>query len=150
MFEGPNLRYPQLGADTAVFHIRQSCRWDARSYDECWAMAVPGRVQKFPGWYTGEAWLKLIGATRDYDPGSEVGVPVSLRFTGGAYDGASMDAKTAKEFEEVLYVEPVPRPKAPGPGVWYVHTDDCLCGATGSGTMTAGDHIYRPKPDVGT
>ena len=150
LFEGPNLRYPQLDADTAVFHTRKSCQWDARSYDECWAMAVPGRVQKFPGWYTGEFWLKLIEATRNHDPSSDAGVPVNLRFTGGVYDGASMHVVAAKEITEVLYVEPVPRPKVPEPGAWYLHAGDCPCGATGSKSMPAGDHVYRPKPDTDT
>ena len=120
---------------------------DARSYDEAWAMAAPGRVQKFTGWYGGEAWLRLLEATSDYDPAAETGTPVTLRFTGGPGDGAGMNLTADEEITEFLYVEPVPRPRVPEPGVWYEHAAGCPCGASGSGSMTAGDHLFQVKPE---
>ncbi|HTJ66679.1 MAG TPA: hypothetical protein VL551_04045 [Actinospica sp.] len=149
LFEGPNLRYPQLGPNSAVFHMQEPCRVEARRYDECWALAVPGRVQKFPGWYSGEAWLRLLEVVNNTEP-SGPGVPVTLLMTGGAHDGASMAAEATEEITEVLCVEAVPRPRAPEPGVWYVHANDCPCAAAGLGTMTAGEHLYRPNPDHDT
>jgi hypothetical protein len=147
LFEGPNLRYPNLGQDSALFHTRADCRWDARRYDGFWARAVPGRVQKFPGWQVGEAMLALIEAAATSGPQSEDCVPVTLRFTGGAHDGAIMRERTVEEIKEVLYVAPAPPPHRAEPGTWYRHAVDCPCGASGSRVMPAGDHIYRPRPD---
>jgi hypothetical protein len=66
-FEGPNLLFPELGDDSAVFHLREMCRWAARRYDETWTKAQPGRRQKFEGWFSGEALLVLI-ETADNHP----------------------------------------------------------------------------------
>jgi len=146
LFEGPNLRYPELGEDTAVFHTRELCLRDARGYDEVWAKAVPGRVQKFSGWVTGEALLRLIEISNDFDPEAERGVPVAVHLIGGAHDGACMKVSMPREFRELIYTGPVPQPCVAEPGVWYEHATDCQCGAAGSGQMLAGDHTYRPKP----
>lgn len=143
-FEGPNLRYPQLGDDSAVFHTRASCLWDARIYDEIWAKAEPGRTQKFPGWASGERLLRLIEALRDAEPPSPNEVPVTLHFTGGFYDGASMDCRMDRAME-ILYTEPVSPPRVPERGVWYAHARDCPCSPSGAKSIAAGDHIYRPK-----
>lgn len=149
LFEGPNLRYPQLGEDTAVFHTRELCRRDARGYDEAWARADPRRVQKFPGWVTGEALLKLIEISTNADPGAERGAPVCVHLVGGPFDGACMNVAMPQEYRELLYTEPVPQPGKPEPGAWYEHATDCPCAAAaGAGRMPAGDHIYRPKPDI--
>ena len=150
LFEGPNLRYAELAEDTAVYHTRASCRWDARGYDEAWARAVPERTQKFPGWVTGEALLKLIEISNSFDPATERGVPVALHLVGGAHDGVCMKVSMPREFRELLYTEPVPQPRTAEPGVWYEHATDCPCGAAGSGRMPAGDHVYRPKQDIDT
>ena len=147
LFEGPNLRYPELGNDTAIFHLRDSCRWDARGYDQVWVKAVPGRVQKIPGWPAGEAMLKLIELTGGKDCEADPGVPVSLHLAGGPFDGTCWDVSMPAEFREVLYTEPVPQPRKAEPGAWYEHAADCPCGAAGSGRMSAGDHLYRAKPE---
>lgn len=149
LFEGPNLRYPTLDADTAVFHTRQSCRFDARGYDEAWAKAVPGREQKFPGWLAGEMLLKLIEVTEGFDPEAERGVPVSIHLTGGPFDGTCWNVSMPQEFREVLYTEPVPQPRKAEPAAWYEHAADCPCGAAGSGQMAEGDHVYRAQRAVG-
>lgn len=148
LFEGPNLRYPGLGDDTAVFHTRSACMWDARGYDEAWAKAAEGREQKFPGWFGGEVMLRLIEATEGFDPAADdPGVPVCLHLTGGVYDGTRWDTTVPSRCQEVLYVEAVPQPRKAERGVWYVHAADCPCGAADSGSMSAGDHLCRAKPE---
>lgn len=42
-FPGMNLLRPDLGYDSALFHLRQGCLGAAISYDAQWAAAVPGR-----------------------------------------------------------------------------------------------------------
>ena len=148
LFEGPNLRYPDLGEGTAVFHTRELCRWDARGYDEVWAKAAPGRVQKFPGWVAGEAMLKLIEISNNFDPETERGLPVTLHLVGGAHDGACMEFEMEKEYRELYYTEPVRQPRKAEPGIWYEHAADCPCGAAGSGRMCEGAHTYRPRAGV--
>lgn len=145
LFEGPNLRYPQLGEDTAVFHTRQYCLRDARGYGEAWAATVPGRVPKFPGWLAGEELLRLIEILGESDVKTDEGVPVAVHMTGGEYDGACMKASMPQAWD-VYYVEPVPQPRAPRRGIWYEHSADCPCGAVGAGPIAPGDHTYRPKP----
>lgn len=153
LFEGPNLRYPQLADDTAVFHTRTrtGCWRDARGYDEVWARAVPGRVQKFPGSLTGDALLKLIEIANAHDPGAGAGagMPVALHLVGGAHDGACMRISMPQEYRELCYTEPVPQPGKPEPGIWYQHSAECPCGAAGSGRMPAGDHAYQLKQQSG-
>ena len=46
-FAGPNLIRPDLGDDSAVFHLRSSCRSALQRYDKRWAEAVLGRRQSF-------------------------------------------------------------------------------------------------------
>ena len=145
LFEGTNLRYPQLGENTAIFHTRRSCLWDAQGYDEAWAQAAPGRVPKFPGWAAGGAWLRLIEATANTDPDADGGAPVALCLVGGAFDGACMNVSASQELQEVLYTESVPQPRKAAPGIWYAHAANCACGMTGTGSMRAGMHTYVPK-----
>lgn len=148
LFEGVNLRYPELGEDTAVFHTRQYCLRDARGYGEAWVAAVPGRVPKFPGWLAAEEWLRLIEAVSDSDAEADEGVPVAVHMVGGLYDGACMKVSMPKAWD-LYYVEPVPQPRAPQRGIWYEHAADCSCGAAGSEPLASGDHTYRPKSEVG-
>lgn len=148
LFEGPNLRFPQLGEGTAVFHARGWCRGDARRHDEVWAKAAPGRVSKFPGSASDEAPLKLLEAVNNSAPEVDEGVPVALHLAGGAHDGVCMEFSTAAEVEEVYYTEAVPPPYRAEPGIWYTHAADCPCGATGSEGMAPGDHIYRLKAET--
>lgn len=146
LFEGPNLRHPELGDDTAVWHTREFCRFDARGYDQVWARAVPGRLQKFPGWPAGEALLKLIEIASAYDPAADQDVPVTVHLVGGAHDGVRMEAPEG--CQELYYTEPVPQPRRAEPGIWYEHAVDCRCSAAGSGRMTEGEHTYRPRHDA--
>lgn len=46
-FPGANLIRPDLGDNSAVFHIRAKCLGEVRSYDERWAAAEPGRSRLF-------------------------------------------------------------------------------------------------------
>ncbi|MGW4803046.1 hypothetical protein [Kitasatospora sp. NPDC004272] len=46
-FDGPNLIRPDLGDDSAVFHLRGSCRFELQAYDRRWAAAEPGRRRSF-------------------------------------------------------------------------------------------------------
>lgn len=45
-FGGENLIRPDLGENTAIFHLKASCRWAAEKYDKRWAEAVEGRRRK--------------------------------------------------------------------------------------------------------
>ncbi|BBB01044.1 hypothetical protein RVR_8278 [Actinacidiphila reveromycinica] len=45
-FTGPNLIRPDLGDDSAVFHLRAKCHGSVRAYDERWAKAV-GKPRRF-------------------------------------------------------------------------------------------------------
>ncbi len=45
-FEGANLIRPDLPDGSVVFHLRESCRYAAESYDKRWAAAEPGRRGK--------------------------------------------------------------------------------------------------------
>jgi hypothetical protein len=60
LFEGPNLIRPDLGDDSALFHLRQSCNWAAYRYDVRWAAAVEGRRRK----------LYCAGRRRDHYDGT--------------------------------------------------------------------------------
>lgn len=143
LFEGPNLRYPQLGEDTAVFHVREYCRWDARGYDEVWVKAAPGRVAKFPGSFVLEAAAELLALDSD----TEEVATVTVHLVGGAYDGASL--QVPRTCEDLSYNEPVPQPWAPERAAWYKHAADCRCSAPGEAAMPEGDHTFRPEPDFG-
>lgn len=46
-FPGPNLVRPDLGDNSALFHLRESCRSGLRAYDKRWAAAAPGRRRSF-------------------------------------------------------------------------------------------------------
>jgi hypothetical protein len=46
-FTGPNLIRPDLGDDSAIFHLRGSCRSGRDAYDKRWAEAAPGRRRSF-------------------------------------------------------------------------------------------------------
>lgn len=46
-FAGPNLIRPDLGDDSAMFHLRGSCGSGLDAYDKRWAEAVPGRRRSF-------------------------------------------------------------------------------------------------------
>ncbi|MFJ8677275.1 hypothetical protein [Streptomyces sp. NPDC093589] len=46
LFPGDNLIRPDLGANTAVFHTRQSCLPIALSYQDRWLAAEPGRAER--------------------------------------------------------------------------------------------------------
>lgn len=46
-FTGPNLIRPDLGNDSALFHLRGSCHGGLRAYDKRWADAEPGRRRNF-------------------------------------------------------------------------------------------------------
>lgn len=46
-FTGPNLIRPDLGSDSALFHLRGSCRSGLQGYDKRWAAAEPGRRRSF-------------------------------------------------------------------------------------------------------
>ena len=45
-FEGANLIRPDLGDDSAIFHLREACRGAAERYDKRWAHAEPGRARR--------------------------------------------------------------------------------------------------------
>ena len=143
VFEGPNLRYPELGDDTAVFHTSQLCLRDARGYGEVWARVVPGRVPKFPGCVAIEEYLRLLEVIEDSTEVIE-GAPVVVHLVGGEYDGASMGCVMPQAWE-LYYIEPVPQPRR---GTWYVHAADCSCGVDGRGPIVAGHHKYRPKVEA--
>ncbi|WP_331756275.1 hypothetical protein OHA04_45230 (plasmid) [Streptomyces sp. NBC_01590] len=46
-FPGTNLIRPDLGDDSAVFHLRGTCAGPRTSYDKRWAAAEPGRSRLF-------------------------------------------------------------------------------------------------------
>jgi hypothetical protein len=45
-FPGPNLIRPDLGDDSAIFHLRTKCHGSVRAYDERWAKAT-GKARRF-------------------------------------------------------------------------------------------------------
>lgn len=45
-FTGPNLIRPDLGDDSAIFHLRSKCHGSVRRYDERWAQAT-GKPRRF-------------------------------------------------------------------------------------------------------
>ena len=149
VFEGPNLRFPQLGEDSAVFHTRQLCLRDARGYGEAWAAAVPERIPKFPGNLAEEERTRLLTILTDHVAAGDHGdgaVPVEVHMMGGEYDGACMKVSMPQAWD-LYYVEPARQPAAPRRGTWYEHAADCSCGAGGRGKLTAGNHTYSPKAD---
>jgi hypothetical protein len=46
VFEGANLTRPDLGDGSAIFHVREGCRFAAQTYDARWAAAEPSRRRR--------------------------------------------------------------------------------------------------------
>lgn len=64
-FPGPNLIRPDLGDDSARFHMREACEWARMSYDERWAKAT-GRRRFF--WCPGRRVEHYDGTVECSDP----------------------------------------------------------------------------------